>query len=132
MCWETPQSIFDSLNDEFNFTLDPCCLPDTAKCKKYFTPIENGLKQSWSNENVFVNPPYGREIKNWVEKCSKEKTLSVMLIPARTDTKWFHEYIYNKPNVEVRFMKGRIKFLQDKIEKDAAPFPTMIVIFKNK
>lgn len=76
---------------------------------------------------MFCNPPYGREIKDWVKKSAEAKTLVVMLIPARTDTKYFHEYIYNKPNVEIRFLKGRLKFGDS---KNSAPFPSMLVIFK--
>lgn len=83
---------------------------------------------------VFCNPPYGSEIKNWVKKCSeegkKENTTVVMLIPARTDTKYFHEYIYNK--AEIRFVKGRLKFTGVQAGSGAAPFPSMVVIFKNK
>lgn len=126
--WTTPQDFFNNLNEEFHFTLDPCCLPHTAKCEKYYTPNENGLIQDWSGEIVFVNPPYGREIYNWVKKCSEESkktnTKIVMLIPARTDTKYFHEFIYHK--AEIRFLKGRLKFGNS---KNAAPFPSMIVIF---
>lgn len=96
--WETPQPFFDKLDREFHFTLDPCCTPDTAKCKKYYTPKENGLLQNWGGETVFCNPPYGRELPKWIEKCyfesRKPNTTVVMLIPARTDTIAFHNYIY--------------------------------------
>ena len=96
--WETPQQFFDKLDREFNFTLDPCCTPETAKCSKYYTPKENGLLQDWDGETVFCNPPYGRDLKNWIEKCyfesHKPNTTVVMLIPARTDTIAFHKYIY--------------------------------------
>lgn len=133
MTWETPHELFNEINKEFNFTLDPCCVPTTAKCEKFYTPIENGLIQDWSKEIAFVNPPYGREIGDWVKKSHEESLKGatvVMLIPARTDTRWFHEYIYN--NAEIRFMKGRVKFLQEGQKKDAAPFPTMLVIFKGR
>ena len=127
--WATPQSFFDKLNKEFQFTLDPCCTHETAKCKKHYTVLENGLTQDWSGEIVFVNPPYGREIYNWVKKCSeeskKENTNVVMLIPARTDTKYFHEFIYKKAS-EIRFIKGRLKFGNS---KNSAPFPSMVVVF---
>lgn len=127
--WTTPQDFFNELNSEFNFTLDPCCLPNTAKCKKYYTPKENGLIQDWSNESVFVNPPYGREIYDWVKKCSeeskKENTKVVMLIPARTDNKYFHDFIYHKAK-EIRFIRGRLKFGDS---KNSAPFPSMVVVF---
>jgi len=127
--WETPQEFFDELNAEFNFTLDPCATPDNAKCKKYYTIKENGLKQNWGGETVFCNPPYGRAIKDWVKKCYEEaqkpNTTVVMLIPARTDTNYFHDYIYGKAK-EIRFIRGRLKFGN---AKNAAPFPSMVVVF---
>lgn len=126
--WETPKDFFKKLDDEFHFTLDPCCSKETAKCGKFYTEKENGLVQDWQGETVFINPPYGREISKWVQKSyeesKKENTLCVMLIPARTDTKWFHEYIYH--NAEIRFLKGRLKFGN---ATNSAPFPSMIVIF---
>lgn len=129
--WATPQDFFDKLNEEFHFTLDPCADEFNHKCDKYFTVEQDGLLQSWANETVFCNPPYGREIGKWVKKASDENRLHnitvVMLIPARTDTKYFHEYIYQKSNVEIRFLKGRLKFGD---AKNAAPFPSMVVIFK--
>ncbi len=128
--WETPKDFYDNLNSEFGFTLDPCADENNHKCKKYFTKENDGLSQCWNGERVFCNPPYGREIGAWVRKCylhSKAGNgIAVMLIPARTDTKWFHEYIYNKNNVEIRFLKGRLKFGGS---KNSAPFPSMIVIF---
>jgi len=129
--WETPSLLFNTLNSEFNFTLDPCCTKSTAKCNKYYTEKENGLIQDWSQDVVFVNPPYGRQVKFWVEKAFNEYIKGatvVMLLPARTDTKWFHDYIYGI--AEIRFMKGRVKFLINKKELNPAPFPSMIVIFK--
>ena len=130
--WETPQDLFDELDREHNFTLDPCCTEKTAKCKKYYTPKENELMQNWTGERVFVNPPYGREIGKWVEKSYKEAKkgcVVVMLIPARTDTRWFHNWIYPY-KAEIKFLKGRVKFLESGKQKDAAPFPSMIVTFK--
>lgn len=132
MTWETPQEFFDKLNAEFSFTLDPCASKETAKCKKFYTIEDDGLSKDWVGETVFCNPPYGSAIKNWVKKCSDEgdkpKTTVVMLIPARTDTRYFHDFIYNK--AEMRFIKGRLKFLVNKKEMSSAPFPSMIVIFK--
>lgn len=129
--WATPQDFFDKLNEEFHFDLDPCALPENAKCTKFFTPKEDGLKQNWGGAKVFCNPPYGRKIGDWVRKCYEESqksdTLCVMLIPARTDTAYFHDYIYNK--AEVRFIRGRLKFGGC---KNAAPFPSMVVIFRGK
>lgn len=124
--WATPQEFFNSLNAEFNFTLDPCALPDNAKCSKFYTPEQNGLKQDWSNETVFCNPPYS-DIKNWVEKAyneAKRGAKVVMLIPARTDTRYFHDFIYNQH--EIRFVRGRLKFGD---QKNSAPFPSMVVVF---
>ena len=111
--WATPQEFFDELDSEFSFTLDPCATPENAKCQKYYTEKENGLNQDWAGETVFCNPPYGRAIKDWVKKCYEESrkshTTVVMLIPARTDTAYFHDYIYHKAR-EVRFIRGRLKF----------------------
>ena len=127
--WATPNDFFDKLNDEFRFTLDPCSTHENAKCYKHFTEEENGLLQDWGNEVVFCNPPYGRQIKDWVKKSyeesQKDNTTVVMLIPARTDTIYFHEYIYHK--AEIRFIKGRLKFGN---AKNSAPFPSMVVIFE--
>lgn len=128
--WETPQDFYDELNAEFGFTLDPCADENSHKCEKYYTKEEDGLSQCWDGERVFCNPPYGREIGSWVRKCYQHGTsgqgIAVMLVPARTDTKWFHEYIYSK-NVEVRFLKGRLKFGGS---KNSAPFPSMVVVFR--
>lgn len=137
--WETPQVLFDTLNEEFKFELDVAASKTNHKCKKFYTPKDNGLIMPWSDSN-WCNPPYGRQIYNWVKKANDELTnkqnLTVMLIPARTDTKWFHEFIYNKPWVDVRFLKGRLKFeidgkpLLDKNGKpQPATFPSMLVIF---
>ena len=129
----TPQSFFNELNDEFHFVLDAAATERTAKCDRYFTPKTDGLSQNWNVEGaVFCNPPYGRSIGKWVEKAYKEALKIpypiVMLIPSRTDTKWFHEYIYKK--AEIRFLKGRLKFEDDGgVAFDAAPFPSMVVIF---
>ena len=127
--WATPQEFFDKLNEEFHFTLDPCALPTNAKCERYFTPEDDGLIQDWGGESVFCNPPYGRAIYSWVRKCSEESkkpnTTVVALIPARTDTRYFHEFIYHKAR-EIRFVKGRLKFGNS---KNAAPFPSMVVVF---
>ena len=127
--WGTPQALFDTLNKEFNFTLDPCATKENAKCKKFFTLQEDGLSKSWDRERVFCNPPYGRVMPKWVKKAAEAKGgIVVMLIPARTDTKYFHDYIYNK--AEIRFIKGRIKFEGKQVASGAAPFPSMIVVFK--
>lgn len=127
--WATPQDFFDKLNEEFDFTLDPCASLENHKCPIYFTKLNNGLSKKWFGR-VFCNPPYGRVIGDWVKKAytsfqNKECDLVVMLLPARTDTKWFHEYIYGK--AEIRFIKGRLKFGGC---KNSAPFPSMVVIWK--
>ena len=108
--WETPADLFKELDKKYHFTLDPCSTDQNAKCNKHYTKRDNGLKKSWQGETVFCNPPYGRDIKDWVKKCYEESRHAkiVMLIPARTDTRWFHEYIYQK--AEIIFLKGRIKF----------------------
>ena len=127
--WETPQAFFDALDNEFGFTLDACALPENAKCDRYFTPQTDGLAQDWQGQTVFCNPPYGRKIATWVEKCYREsckpETKVVLLIPARTDTSYFHWFIY-KIAREIRFVKGRLKFGNS---HNSAPFPSMVVIF---
>lgn len=104
--WSTPQGLFDELNSEFKFTLDPCSTDENAKCKKHYTIKEDGLTQDWSNDVVFCNPPYGREISKWVEKAYRENIKGakvVLLVPARTGTRWFHNYIYNRH--KMKFIK---------------------------
>lgn len=127
--WTTPEWIFKQLDDEFGFNLDPCCTHDSALCERHYTKEEDGLKKSWGGATVFVNPPYS-QISKWVEKSYTESlkpgTLVCMLIPARTDTKYFHDYILNRS--EVRFIKGRLKFSES---KNSAPFPSMVVIFRS-
>ena len=127
--WETPQDFFDKLNSEFHFDLDVCADEINHKCDKYYTKQQDGLTMPWKGI-VWCNPPYGREIGSWVRKAlfaSVDGATVVMLIPARTDTKWFHDYIYKRDNVEVRFVKGRLKFGNS---KNSAPFPSMVVVFK--
>lgn len=126
MDWGTPKPLFDQLDSEFHFTLDPCASDENHKCEKYFTESQNGLLQDWGKERVFCNPPYGRSIGKWVKKCSDHADLAVMLIPARTDTKWFHEYIYHNPRVQIRFLPGRVRF---EGASNSAPFPSMVVVF---
>lgn len=126
--WPTPQNTFDELDAEFHFTLDPCATDDNHKCEKYYTINQDGLSQNWGGERVFCNPPYS-EIAKWTEKCfregQKDNTLVVLLIPSRTDTKYFHNFIYNRS--EIRFVKGRLRFGNS---TENAPFPSMIVIFR--
>lgn len=160
--WQTPPEVFQLLDEEFRFTLDPCAQHDSAKCEKYYTPEEDGLAQSWEGETVFVNPPYNKPEEVCKSKCKKKRcvergyhitervpgqvdwvkksyeesrkpgTTVVMLIPARTDTEMFHDYIYGR--AEIRFLRGRIKFINPTTKEpgDAAPFPSMIVVFGGK
>lgn len=132
--WATPQAFYDNLNKEFNFTLDPCADEFNHKCKKYFTKEQNGLVQNWGGETVFCNPPYGRKDSYvWVKKCYEESlkpnTTVVLLVPARTDTRWFHNYIYKNPRAKYEFIKGRLRFGDGKAP---APFPSMVVVFKGE
>jgi len=128
--WETPQDLFDELDREFSFTLDPCATAETAKCSNYFTLSEDGLTQDWTGEIVFCNPPYNRKQDAWVKKCCEHGTnggIAVMLLPARTDTARFHDLILGK--AEIRFIRGRLTFAG---ARNPAPFPSMLVIFRGK
>jgi len=137
--WETPQELFDILNAEFGFDLDPCATHENAKCDFYFTKEENGLSIPWHKvaNTVFMNPPYGREIGKWVKKAyneSKKGITVVCLIPARTDTSYWHDYCMKG---EIRFIRGRLKFkgYNSKgkyVINQPATFPSAIVIFKSK
>jgi len=125
--WETPQAFFDKLNEEFHFERDVCALPENAKCEKYYTPEQDGLSQEWTGV-CWMNPPYGRQIGAWIKKAYATAVSGggtvVCLLPARTDTKWWHEYVMRG---EVRFIRGRLKFGGS---KNSAPFPSAVVIFK--
>ena len=126
--WATPKDFFDKLNEEFHFTLDPCANEENHKCDLFYTKEQDGLTKDWGGHVVFCNPPYGKEIADWVrysyEQSQKPNTTVVMLIPARTDTRYFHDYIYGK--AEIRFIKGRLKFGD---ATTAAPFPSMVVVY---
>ena len=126
--WGTPKSIFDELNKTFHFTIDVCADASNHKCEKYFTKEQDGLRQDWGGGVIWCNPPYGREIGKWVEKCAMHRGVAVMLVPARTDTKWWQDYIYHNPNAQVRFFRGRLKFNDG---KNPAPFPSALIIFCN-
>lgn len=125
--WETPQTFFDKLNRVFRFNLDVCATPDNAKCPQYFTPDMNGLEQSWQGV-CWMNPPYGRDISRWVEKAYKSGkehgATIVCLLPARTDTRWWHNFCTAG---EIYFVKGRLKFGR---ATAAAPFPSAVVVFR--
>lgn len=124
--WATPQWLFDALDKEFGFTLDPCSDGANAKCDRYFTPAENGLMRDWGTETVFMNPPYS-EVDDWMRKAygaAQGGATVVCLIPARTDTRWWHKYAMK---AEVRFIRGRLKF-GDAVT--SAPFPSAIIVFR--
>ena len=130
--WATPKGLFDILDEEFLFTLDPCATKDNAKCSKFYTQEDDGLSQDWSNERVFMNPPYGREIGKWIKKAYEEYekgAIVVCLIPARTDTRYWHDYIFS--HATIRFLKGRVKF-ENGNKPQSAPFPSAVVIFGDK
>lgn len=142
MDWCTPVDFFQQLDAEFHFDLDAAASDKNAKCTRYFTKKEDGLKMDWGGYHVFCNPPYGREIAKWVQKAwaesRKYNTLVVMLIPARTDTEYWHNYIFNKA-MDIRFIKGRLKFTdangtpyQDKKGRPmGAPFPSAVVVWSS-
>ncbi len=125
--WATPQAFFDKLNGSFQFETDVCALPENTKCHKFFTPEQNGLAQDWIG-TCWMNPPYGREIGAWVEKAFHQSRVHgstiVCLLPARVDTRWWHDYCAKG---EVHFVKGRLKFGD---AKDSAPFPSAVVVFR--
>ncbi len=126
--WGTPQELFDRLDREFHFTLDVCALPVNAKCRDYFSPREDGLSQKWRGV-CYMNPPYGKEIEKWMQKALNESQRGVTvvcLVPARTDTEWWHKYALQG---EIRFIRGRVKFQG---ATATAPFPSAIVIFRDQ
>lgn len=130
--WGTPQALFDELNSEFNFTLDACASAHNFKVNIYFNKEINALAQSWTG-TVWMNPPYGRTIGQWMKKAYEESQKGatvVCLVPARTDTAWWHDYAVKG---EIRFLRGRLKFEQPGFAKNSsAPFPSAIVIFKGE
>ena len=128
--WTTPQDFFDRLDAKFHFTLDAAATPENAKCAKYFTKEDDGLKQSFAGERVWLNPPYGKETKHWIRKAATEPSeITVMLIAARTDTEAWHKYILGK--AEVYFVKGRLCFSPNGDRTRRAAFPSAVVIFRN-
>jgi len=127
--WATPAIVFDYLNGHYKFTLDPCCTKETAKCKTYYTQEQDGLEQDWGKHVVFMNPPYGRKIGNWIKKAYEASLLGalvVCLIPARTDTKYWHNFCMKGG---ISFVKGRIKFINGDTNNKPAPFPSAVVVF---
>ena len=127
--WSTPNDFFKKLNWRFGpFDLDPCASPYNTKCDNFYTEPEDGLSKNWQGHTVFVNPPYGRGIDAWIKKAYEEAqdpdTKVVMLIPARTDTKYWHDYVMKAESVF--FIKGRLKFGDS---TNCAPFPSAVVVF---
>jgi phage N-6-adenine-methyltransferase len=125
--WATPQDFFDELDREFHFTLDVAATPENAKCEKFYTKADDGLKQPWTGA-CWANPPYGRSLAKWFQKAAeaaRSGATVVCLVPARTDTRWWHEHVAEA--ADVRFLKGRLKFGG---AKNAAPFPSAVVVFK--
>lgn len=125
--WSTPQEVYDWLDAEYGpFTLDPCASSTNAKCPTFFTVVEDGLAQKWEGR-VFVNPPYGRGIGEWIAKCyqsAQEGALVVALLPSRTDTAWWHDYVMKAD--QIRFLRGRLKFGGS---SNSAPFPSVVVVW---
>mgnify|MGYP006290043163 CR=1 FL=1 len=131
MDWATPQKFFDDLNEEFGFTVDVCASDWNAKIKRFWSVSDDSLSLSWRGEVCFMNPPYGRDIKHWVKKAYEESlkgAVVVGLIPSRTDTSYWHDYIQDK--AEVRFIRGRLKFERPEGASDPAPFPSAIIIWR--
>ena len=125
--WATPQRFFDEWNQVFRFTLDVCATAENAKCARYFDAAQDGLAQDWSGDVCWMNPPYGREIGRWVRKAQAEAQRGatvVCLLPARTDTAWWHDYVVK--SAEVTFIRGRLKFGD---AKNSAPFPSAVAVF---
>lgn len=130
--WSTPQDLFDQIDDEFLFDLDAAASKENSKCSFFFTKEQDALTRSWATVRVWLNPPYGRGLIDWIRKAKLETSeiggarVVVMLVPARTDTKWWSLAMSARP--EVRFLSGRLKFGGS---KNSAPFPSAILIFRN-
>ena len=127
--WETPQWLFDQLDEEFHFTIDVAANQENHKCDRYYTEEDDGLSKSWEGETVWLNPPYGLEVRRWMRKAWEEHKQHgitiVTLVPSRTDVAWFHDFVYGK--AEIRFIRGRLHFSNS---KSPATFPSMIVIYR--
>jgi phage N-6-adenine-methyltransferase len=126
--WPTPRWLFEALDREFGFTLDPCATVRNAKCRRFFTRTDDGLLQDWGTESVFMNPPYGRVIGEWVAKARRSARLGatvVCLLPSRTDTRWWHDHVLKAD--DLRFFRGRLTFEGG---KHPAPFPSVVVVFR--
>ena len=125
--WETPQALFDKLNEEFSFNTDVCATTENAKCEHFYSPEDDGLEQDWRGV-CWMNPPHGRDISRWMKKAYEESLKGatvVCLTFARTDTKWWHEYAMKA--AQIRFIKGRVRF---EGADSSAPFPSVIIVFR--
>jgi site-specific DNA-methyltransferase (adenine-specific) len=128
--WETPPEVFQPLDAEFGFTLDPCATEKNAKCARFFTELINGLAQPW-NGRVFMNPPYGREIYAWTRKARESAASGVLvvgLLPASTDLAWWHEDVIS--HAEIRYLRGRVRFLTGGPYRASGFFPSVVVIWR--
>lgn len=133
--WETPQELFDNLNNEFDFELDAFASDKNAKCKHFFTERDDSFQQDWTNyKSIFINPPYTSKVQDEVLKkindtiSSNWRGVIVLLIPARTDTKRWHDYIFNKAD-DIRFIKGRLRFEVDGIPRGSSTFPSAVIVY---
>lgn len=125
--WETPQWLFDALNGEFGFTLDVCANQENTKCEAFFTEEDNALLKDWGENVCWMNPPYGDAIARFMAKAHNAANMGatvVCLVPARTDTEWWHRYAMKH---EIRFLRCRLKFGN---AKNRAPFPSAIIIMR--
>ena len=123
--WATPQDFFDRYNGLYGFQLDVCASPENAKCARFFTKEDDGLAQEWTGV-CWMNPPYGRDIKHWMRKAYQSSLAGatvVCLVPARTDTAWWHDYAVKG---QIELIRGRLKFGG---AINSAPFPSAVVVF---
>lgn len=132
--WETPNSLFQKYNIIYNFTIDAAADQFNHKVTRYFGPGGEqpcGLEASWENERVWLNPPYGRNSTGlWIKRaCKRDAIVAVVLIPSRTDTKWFHKFLYKQKGINIEFLEGRVKFVG---AEHGAPFPSMIVTVRKE
>lgn len=128
--WETPRELFNALDAEFHFTLDVAASPENAKCAQYYTALDDGLSADWGHAVCWCNPPYGAAVAKWIRKAwaaSLYGATVVCLVPARTDTAWWHDYAARG---ECRFLRGRVPFVRKDGQRSRAPFSSAIVIFR--
>ena len=125
--WATPQELYSTLDEEFHFTLDVCASDWNAKHSNYFDEKKDGLKQNWGNNICWMNPPYGKVLNDWMKKAYESKTTVVCLVPAATDTSWWHDYAMKG---EIRFLRGRPRFLTKEGTWQQTFSPSVIIIFK--